>query len=52
MLVCLKPTYSAPKKCPTETIAITHDDDLRLIDNAVRPGEKTIGLDATGNAMG
>jgi len=25
------------KKCPEGTIAITHDDDLQLVENVVRP---------------
>ena len=39
MAVDFMPTdsESAPKKCPEDTLAIAHDDDLQLVENVVRP---------------
>ena len=37
------------KKCPEDIIAITHDDDLRLVENVVRP-TVNVRPDADSNA--
>ena len=37
MPVCKSLLSGLEKKCPDGTIAITHDDDLQLVENVVSP---------------